>query len=123
MNPGAADMLADALEEDIRAQEQGRFIEIGEKWDDVYAELLPIEDDIDNPIYSLAFRFWDDWGDASKHDWLYHEPISKEQWPIYAKEIAASLRDGILPESVIIAEEILPKPKVGLIQKLKQWLS
>ena len=123
MNPEAAEILASALEGDVRTQVEGDPIEIGEKWDDIYAELLPIEDDIDNPIYALAFRFWGDWGDASNHNWLYHEPTTEDQWPIYAREIAASLRAGIMPESPIITDMFLPKPKVSLIQRLKLWLS
>lgn len=122
MNKEAAEIFAKALEEDIKLQEEGRFVEIGENWDDVYAELLPIDDDIDNPIYSLAFRFWDDWCDASNHDWLHHEPVTKEQWPLLAKEIAESLRTGKLPESEIIIEEFTPKPKISITQRLKQWL-
>ncbi len=123
MNLEASEILARALEEDIKTQELGNPLEIGEKWDDVYGELLPIEDDISNPIYSLAFRFWDDWGDASNHNWLYHEPTTKEQWPVYAREIASCLRACKLPESTTIIELFLPKPKVGIIQKLKLWLS
>lgn len=122
MNLEAAKILATSLEEDIKTQELRSPLEIGEKWDDVYAQLLPIEDEIENPVYSLAFQFWDDWGDASNHDWLYHEPITKEQWPIYAREIASNLRVGKLPESIAIIEMFSPKPKVGFIQKLKLWL-
>ncbi len=123
MNLEATEILARALEADIETQELGNHLEIGEKWDDVYAELLPIEEEINNPIYSLAFRFWDDWGDASNHNWLYHEPVTKEQWPVYAREIVSSLRACKLPESATIIEIFLPKPKAGLIQKLKLWLS
>ena len=123
MNPQAAEIFASAIEEDIKLQEQGRFLEIGEKLDEVYAELLPIEDDINNPVYAIAFRFWDDWGDASTHDWFFHEPVTEEQWPIYAKEIVTSLRTGKLPENSIILEEFTPKPKISIAQKIKQWLS
>jgi hypothetical protein len=27
--------------------------------DEVYGQLLPIEEDISNPIYGIAFNFWD----------------------------------------------------------------
>ena len=123
MNLEAAEILARGLEEDIKTQKHGDPLVIGEKWDDVYAELLPIEDDIDNPVYSLAFGFWDGWGDASNHNWLYYEPITEDQWPIYAKEITSSLRAGKLPENSLIIEMFSPKPKVNFIQKLKLWLS
>ena len=123
MNLEAAEILANAIEEDIETQKQSRYLEIGEKCDDVHGELLRIEDDIENSIYSLAFRFWDDWGDASNHDWLYHEPVAKEQWPVYAKEIATNLRLRRLPENPDIIEGFMPKPKVSFLQRMKKWLS
>lgn len=122
MKTEAVEILAKALEADIATQAQGDSLVIGEKWDEVYAQLLPIEDDIDNPIYKVAFQFWDDWGDASNHDWRYHEPTTKEQWPLYAKAIAESLRSGKLSEETAIINQFSPKPKVNLIQRIKQWL-
>lgn len=120
MNKEAAKLFANALESDADDHDAGRYENIGMKWDDIYAQILPIEDDINNPIYGIAFRFWDDWCDASSHEWQYHEPIKKEQWSILARELAQSLKTGLIPQNQVIIENFKPKPKVGLIKRLKK---
>ena len=122
MNKEAAEILAEALEKDALDHESGNYDNIGLKWDDVYGQLLPIEEDIDQPVYGLAFNFWDDWCDASNHDWQYHEPITTNEWPKIAREIAASLRNGTPPNNQRILDHFLPKPKIGILQKIKVWL-
>jgi len=119
MNKEAAEIFAKALENDANDHDAGKYENIGMKWDDIYAQILPIEDDINNPIYGMAFRFWEDWGDASNHEWQYHEPIKKEQWPIFARELAQSLKTGSMPQNQAIIENFKPKPKVGLFKRLK----
>lgn len=123
MNSEAAEILASALEQDASNHEGGNYSSIGSKWDDVYAELLPIEDDINNPIYGLAFRFWDDWCDSSNHDWQYHEPMTRDMWPGFAREIASALREGRLPEKETIINEFFPRPKVSWVTRIKSWFS
>lgn len=115
----AADILAKALEDDAAAHEAGQYSSIGERYDDVYGEILPI-DDIPGPLSALAFRFWDDWCDASQHDWMYHEPIRKEDWPLIARTIAKCLRSGELPTDPLILREFTPEPRLSFVQRLKQ---
>jgi hypothetical protein len=79
MNNEAANILASALENDANNHDAGIHQEIGLNWDNIYAEILPIEEDINSPLYNMTFRFWDEWGDAANHGWQYHEPIEKEQ--------------------------------------------
>ena len=123
MNREPADILAQALQQDASDQAQGQYEAIGEKWDAVYAEMLPIEEDIDNPVYGLAFRFRDDRGDAANHDWQYHEPTTRDMWLEYAREIASGLREGSLPRNEAILEQILPKPKESRFARTKRWWS
>jgi hypothetical protein len=120
MNKEAAEIFATALENDADEQDAGRYENIGMKWDDIYAQILPIEEDINTPIYNMAFRFWDDWCDASNHEWQYHEPITKNQWPQFARDLALSLRSGNIPTNQIIIDNFTPKPKIGVFQRLKQ---
>jgi len=120
MNKEAAEIFATALENDANDQDEGRYENIGMKWDDIYAQILPIEEDINVPIYNMAFRFWDDWCDTSNHEWQYHEPITKKQWPQFARELAQCLRTGRMPTNLIIIEKFTPKPKIGLWQRIKQ---
>jgi len=116
----AAEILACALEQDAQAQEAGNINDIGLRWDDIYAEILPIQDTAE-PIFAMAMRFWDDWGDASKHEWKYHEPITKEQWPIFARELATCLRTETMPENQIINENFTPMPTVSILERIKKW--
>ncbi len=121
MTTEAAEILADALEQDAQAQEAGKVDAIGLRWDDVYAEILPIQD-TSEPIFAMAMRFWDDWCDASSHEWRYHEPITNEQWPQLARELANCLRAGSMPTNQIIIESFTPKPRVGILRRLKKWV-
>ena len=85
MNTEAAEILAIALEKDAMDHDQGKFEGIGMRWDDVYGELLPIEENIDSFLYVLSFRFWDD-------------------WPKLAREISQCLRNGEIPTNPMILE-------------------
>jgi hypothetical protein len=89
-------------------------------WDDVYGELLPIED-CNQPIYNLAFRFWDDWCDCANHEWKYHETMQKFEWPLFAREIAIALRTNTMPSNQRIIDQFLPKPKVSNFKKIKDF--
>jgi len=120
MSSEAAEFVAQALEQDAEAHEAGRFNDIAKRWDDVYGKLLPIQD-TSEPIFAMAMRFWDDWKDASNHKWMYHKPMKQTDWPRVARVIAACLRSGTLPEEKIILDLFMPKPKKGLIDRIKSW--
>ncbi len=120
MTSKAAETLAQAIEQDIEAQEAGRYEDIGIRWDDVYSENSQTQG-ANDPIFSLAIRFWDDWGDAANHEWLYHEPMVKEDWPRVAREIVACLRSGTYPEDETIVQRFMPRPTVGVKVRLKRW--
>ena len=57
MHSEAAEILANALEQDALAHEAGRMDELGMQYDPVLAQILPI-DDIPPLISTLAFNFW-----------------------------------------------------------------
>ena len=118
MTNEAAEILANALEQDASAQMALNWQRIGLRWDDV-AKILE-NHDTSEPIFAMAMQFWEDWGDASNHDWQYHT-ITCEQWPQLARELASCLRNGSMPTNPIIIENYTPKPKVGFLQRLKQW--
>ena len=119
MNKEASEIFSNALESDANDHDAVLYENIGMKWDEIYSLLLPIEDDINNPIYDISFRFWDEWCDASTHEWQYHEPIKKEQWPNLARELAQCLKTGAIPSNKIIIENFTPKPKISLFTRLK----
>ena len=122
MTSESAEILARALEHDADTQEKNKTSEIGNRYDDVYSQILPINE-IPEDLFGLAMRFWDDWVDASNHEWKYHEPLVESDWPRIARTIAAHLRDGTLPRDELILEQFLPKPKKPMLQRIKNLFS
>lgn len=119
----SAEILAAALERDADAQDRGEFGELGKRWADVRSEIVPINE-IPNPLFYLAMRFWDDWGDTARHEWQYHEPFEQPDWPRMARDIANHVRAGTLPEDELVIKHFLPKPKKKtLLQRLKGLFS
>ena len=119
MNSEAVNILAAALEEDAKNHDSEKYSAIGLNWDNIYGEILPIEDDFETPLYGMSFRFWDDWSDASNHDWMYHEPISKEDWPYLARELAQCLRDKKMPENTMLLNNFKVQPRKPFFDKIK----
>jgi hypothetical protein len=88
--PSAEDIVAGALRRDVAAHVTGHYEEIGWRYDDVYAEILPLMER-QAPTMALAFQFWDGWIDARNHDWQYCEGIGREYWPHLAERVATAL--------------------------------
>jgi hypothetical protein len=91
--------------------------EIGENYDPTYARILKINADYDESV-GFAFTFWDNWVDASNHEWQYHEPIREHDWPRFAREIAQAVRRGEFPPDEFLLGQIRRKPR----RSLGQWL-
>lgn len=106
------------MEHDAAAHEAGRYEEIASRLDDVHGKLLPNQD-IDRLLFGLAINFWDDWGDAANHEWQYHEPTTEEDWPRFARQIAACLRSGSMGAEDSDLERFMHPPGVGLMEKVK----
>ena len=121
MHSEAAEILANALEQDALAHESGKPDEIGMQYDPVLAEILPI-DDIPPVLSALAFNFWDGWLDSKNHDWLYYEPMTRDDWPRAAREIAKALRSGVLPDNPAIIEQFIPKPRPTILNRFLHWV-
>jgi hypothetical protein len=112
------EIMASALEADAGLQEQGSIREIGENYDPTYGRILEINDDYDESV-AFAFTFWDNWVDASNHEWKYHEPITERDWPRFAREVAQAVRRGELPRNEFLIEQIRLKRRRSLWQWLK----
>jgi hypothetical protein len=111
------EIMAAALEADAALQERGSVREIGENYDPTYARILKINADYDESV-GFAFTFWDNWVDASNHEWQYHEPIREHDWPRFAREIAQAVRRGEFPPDEFLLGQIRRKPR----RSLGQWL-
>lgn len=110
--------LAAALEREAERHEDGLFHEIGTEYDPVLLETLPFEDRA-SPGFHFAYRFWDGWVAASNHEWLYYDGVGRDDWPRLAREVVASLRQGVEPSSPVLWQYFEPQPP-GLLKRL--WL-
>ncbi len=108
--------LAAALERAAERHEAGHFGQIGAEYDQVEMETLPSRNRT-SPRFDLAFRFWDGWVDASNHGWLYYDGIGRDDWPLLAREVAQSLREGVEPSSPVLWRYFGQQPP-GLLKRL-----
>lgn len=100
MNAGpSVEVLAAALEADADAHEAGRHDAVGERYDDVLAEVTPFWDPRARRL-SVGFHFWDCWVDARNHDWNYYPDAQEGDRPRLARAVAAALRSGEEPDGV-----------------------
>jgi hypothetical protein len=112
------EIMATALEAAAHSQEQGAFRHIGETYDPTYGRILELNSNYDDSI-GFAFTFWDNWVDASNHEWQYHEPITRHDWPRLAREVAEAVRMGELPQNEFLVEQIQLKPRRSIWLWLK----
>ena len=83
-------IVATALRRDADAHDAGAVDSVGESYDDVLAEVLPLWNEAGGTI-GMAFRFWDAWVKARNNDWPNSSGIAREDWPRLARHIAAAL--------------------------------
>ncbi len=117
----AAEILANALVADADAHEAKRYGEIGERYDDVYAQLLPL-DGLSARSVRIAFDFWDGWIDARNHDWLYYDGIEQGDWPRHARFVAECLRSGRVPDDPTLQRHFDRPPNAPLLVRLARLL-
>lgn len=96
MQAKAANIMADALERDADAHDLDELTDVDAHIEDVRRQVLPINN-IPEPIYKLALRFWKEWARASRDDWVHYAEIDKAEWPTMARTIAKHVRLGTLP--------------------------
>jgi hypothetical protein len=98
----AARIVASALRQDAASQDRGDFDSIGERYDDVYAEVLTVCSAYPDRV-ATGFTFWDWWVDARNHAWQYYEGIGCDDWPRLARHVAASVEAGMpVTEPVLV---------------------
>jgi len=114
----AGDILASALEADAALQETGDVRQLGAAQERTWVQVVAIAPDYSAPV-GLAFTFWDQWADAANHEWRHYDPVTRSDWPRYAREIAEGLRQGRLPDDKRLLDLISFKPT----RTFRQWLS
>jgi hypothetical protein len=85
--------LADALRRDADAHEQGRFDEIGRRFD-ALERVFPRESGPEITKLHVALTFWDAWIEARNLGWQATARIKADEWPALARDIAADLIAG-----------------------------
>jgi hypothetical protein len=95
------DFLVKHLREAIVAQENDRFLDIGDGYDELDESLPRNREPIFDKLLAGLY-FWDEWSVAAEHDYHYDPP--PEEWLSLAREVADRLeRDEELPEHIIQA--------------------
>jgi hypothetical protein len=113
-------ILAAALVADAAAHETGQFEAIGEVYDDVYRELLAIQD-LKERRFGIALNFWDGWADARNHDWFHYPGIAQSDWPRLARGIAEALENGVDPTDAAVVARFAPENLLPLRTRLSHW--
>lgn len=120
----AKECLVSALLHDEVAHREGHYDEIGAHFDEVeggFSSLLEPE----NHKLFVVLSFWDGWIDARNHDWDYHEPITKADWPNLARQIVNDLNtDSELTNPIVIEkfDFAIPPFRPNIWQRLKRSL-
>lgn len=114
----AEEILASALLGDADEHSRGRYDQLGSRYDDVYAALLPLMER-NTPTVAMAYEFWDGWIDSRNHDWQYYAGIGRDDWPHLAAEIAQALRGGTEIRNPVLIEHFGPRQPTTLRQRLR----
>ena len=117
----AARIVAAALRRDASAQEAGDFEAIAARYDDVYAEVLELSDDLPGEI-GRSFTFWDEWCDARNHDWMYYPGIAREDWPRLARHVADAVESGATITDPVLVRHFEEAARPGLLGGFLGWL-
>lgn len=81
----------ESLEKALVAHENRDIFSIDDNLDE-YDKLIPRDDIPANSLLFITLEFWSSWSDSAIHDWKYHEPLSKDDWPRLAKILIEDLK-------------------------------
>lgn len=98
---GARAALAEQLLRDAAAHDDGRFDEIGRRFDAI-EHAFPRGADGRLRTLRTALTFWDAWIDARNHGWQATRGIQPGEWPALARNVATDLlNDGPISSDVV----------------------
>ena len=117
----AAEILAGALEQVAREQEEGNLPDLEARRLETHRHVIRAND-IPRPIFKLSQRFWKDWAYSARHDWRTHGELVAADWPEMARTIAAHVRLGTMPSERRILVNFVRR-RVIRWRDLKQLLS
>jgi len=108
--------MASGLEAAAAAQEQGEYLCVGKAYDRTFARTIEADPNYDDAV-AFALTFWDEWIDATNHDWRYHGAVSPVDWLRFARHVAQEVRQGVVPSDPELLERVMPKPR----KRLPRW--
>lgn len=95
-----------ALAQDAVLHEQGKLGQLGLSFEELDARLPrgagPAFDTL-----LVALRFMDDWLDARNHEWQYHEPLARDDWPVLARALAEDIAADRPPTHPLVRKHFL----------------
>src|SRR5262249_15761966 len=99
----ARETMASALDRAIKAHESQRLGAIEYGYEAIDAALAGNFDPRFQKLH-IALQFWVSWLDSRNHQWQYYEPLTEQDWPVYARQIVLALReDRDIPSELILA--------------------
>jgi len=117
----AARIVASALRQDAAAHEAGDFQAIANRYDDVYAEVLPLCSDLPGMV-ATGFTFWDWWADARNHEWQYYEGITRDDWPRLARHVADAVEAATPITDVVLMRHFQRAAQPSLFARIGRRL-
>ena len=117
----AARIVASALRQDAIAQEAGNPEVIANRYDDVYAEVLPLCNGLPN-LVARGFTFWDWWADARNHDWKYYDGIARDDWPRLARHVAEAVESAVPIADPVLVRHFECATRPGLLARFGRLL-
>lgn len=118
----ATALLADALRKDALAQDAGDVAAVGDRYDDVYQDVLALCEDLSGRAAD-GFLFWDWWCDARNHDWkYYYEGIARDDWPRLARHIADAIEQDLPITEPVLVKHFERAARPGLFARLRRWI-
>ena len=108
---GVREFLLENLMKDIKAQEKGRYLEIGEARSNLpnWGE-CETENEQEGERLGIAIEFWGRWTDAKNHDWAYYPGVEREDWPIIARQICQGIVEQWEPDRMMDNFVFQPPP-------------
>ncbi len=104
----ALQALIRAMAHDVAAHESGDFASIGRDLDEI-ASSIPRDLGERSSRIGLVMYFWDDWIDARNHDWQYHDPITRSDWPKMGRSVIAALERDVPIDDPMFLDHYRPR--------------
>ena len=114
----------ESIEEALKKHEMKDYLSIADNIDN-FETLLDEKDIHQGSLLHITLEFLSGWSDSTAHDWLYYEPLKKDDWPRMAKIILSNLKENkeITDPNILSEFRFIPKLKISIIDKVRIFFS